>query len=167
MRRQKLAGKIPTGKPPDPENRSPGAVATATAAEVQTSILKQTSSSYPTLAAHASQIRSVKPTAAIRIVISPTPSGRKWIALLGERVLCVSAWPFVRSARLLLAEGYPADTMVEMWRPNSDEWALRGRLGAVAATIIDGETASCRAKNGAPVSFPGMTATTVAGRRVR
>ena len=59
----------------------------------------------------------------------------------GDRVLCVSAWPFVKSARLLLAEGYPADTVIEMWRPNSDEWALRGRLGAVAATVIDGETA--------------------------
>jgi hypothetical protein len=43
-----------------------------------------------------------------------------------------------------------------MWRPNTDEWALRGRLGAVAATIIDGETASHCAKNGVPVRFPGM-----------
>jgi hypothetical protein len=34
-----------------------------------------------------------------------------------------------------------------MWRPNTDEWALRGRLGAVAATVIDGETAPRRAKN--------------------
>ena len=64
----------------------------------------------------------------------------------------------------LLAEGYPADTMVELWRPNTDEWALRGRLGAVAATIIDGETASHCAKNEIPVRFPGMA---VAGGRVR
>jgi len=47
----------------------------------------------------------------------------------------------VMSARLLLAEGFPADTVIEMWRPNGDEWALKGRLGAVAGTVIDGETA--------------------------
>ena len=70
-----------------------------------------------------------------------TASGRKWIAHLGDRVLCVTAWPFVKSARLLLAEGYPADTVIEMWRPNSDESALKGRLGAVAATVIDGDGA--------------------------
>jgi hypothetical protein len=81
-------------------------------------------------------------------VIERTASGRKWIARLDDRVLCVTAWPFVKSARLLLAEGYPADTVLEMWRPNTDEWALRGRLGAVAATVMDGETASRCAKNG-------------------
>jgi hypothetical protein len=55
----------------------------------------------------------------------------------------------------------------ELWRPNTGELALRGRLGAVAATIIDGETASRRAKNGVPVRFPRMATTTVARRRVR
>jgi len=30
----------------------------------------------------------------------------------------------------------------QMWRPNTDAWALRGHLDSVAATIIDGETAS-------------------------
>jgi hypothetical protein len=36
----------------------------------------------------------------------------------------------------------PADAVIEMWRPNTDAWALRGHLDSVAATIIDGETAS-------------------------
>ena len=107
MRRQKLTGKFPTDKPPDPENGSPGAVATATGAEVQTSILQQTSSSYPKLAAHASQIRPVKPTAAIRIVISPTPSGRKWTARLDDRVLCVSAWPLRQVSALAVGRRLP------------------------------------------------------------
>jgi hypothetical protein len=93
--------------------------------------------------------------APLRIVIVPTASRKKWTARLNDRVLCVSAWPFVKAARLLLAEGYPADATVEMRRPNADEWALRGRVGAVAATIIDGETASRCAKNG----FPGIAAT--------
>jgi hypothetical protein len=81
-------------------------------------------------------------------VIQPTASGRKWTARLGKCVLCVSAWPFVKSARRLLAEGHASDIMIEMWRPNAAEFALRGRLGAVAATVIDGETASRGAKNG-------------------
>jgi hypothetical protein len=89
--------------------------------------------------------------APLRIVIVPMASRKKWTARLNDRVLSVSAWPFVKAARLLLAEGYPADTLVEMWRPNTDEWALRGRLAAVAATILDGETASYRAKNRSPV----------------
>ena len=82
--------------------------------------------------AHRTHRRNVS-TAPLRIVIVPTASRKKWTARLNDRVLCVSAWPFVMSARLLLAEGYPADTMVELWRPNTSEWALRGRLGAVAA----------------------------------
>jgi hypothetical protein len=87
-------------------------------------------------------ISTAEPAAPLRIVIEPTASGRKWTARLGGRVLCVSAWPFVKSARLLLAEGYPADTVVEVWRPNAAEWAMRGNLGAVAATLIDGEAGS-------------------------
>jgi hypothetical protein len=108
-------------------------------------------------AAQARPATPVGPAAPLRIVIVPTASRKKWTARLNDRVLCVSAWPFVMSARLLLAEGYPADTMVEMWRPNTAEWALRGRLGAVAATIIDGETASHCAKNRVSVRFPGIT----------
>ena len=65
-------------------------------------------------------------------------------------MLCVTLWPFVKSARLLLAEGHPAATVIEIWRPNADEWAMRGRRGVVAATVIDGETGSRCAKNGSP-----------------
>jgi hypothetical protein len=75
----------------------------------------------------------INPAAPLQIVIEPTASGRKWTARLGGRVLCVTAWPFVKSARLLLAEGYPAAAVVEVWRTNAAEWAMRGRLGAVAA----------------------------------
>ena len=78
----------------------------------------------------------IKSAAPLRIVIEATASGRKWTARLGDRVLCVTAWPIGMSARLLLAEGFPADTVIEIWRPNRDEWALKGRLGAVAATSL-------------------------------
>ena len=90
------------------------------------------------------------PAAPLRIVIQPTASGRKWTARFRDCVLCTSVWPFVKSARVLLAEGHPADTAIEIWRPNTDEWTMRGRLGAVAATVIDGEAGSRGAKNGAP-----------------
>jgi hypothetical protein len=67
----------------------------------------------------------------------------------------------VMSARLLVQEGYPSDTLVEVWRPNTDAWAMRGRLGGVAATVIDGEKAPRCAKNGVPVRIPGIAATSV------
>jgi hypothetical protein len=95
-------------------------------------------------------ITTVARASPLRLVIEPTVSGRKWTARLGDRVLCTSVWPFVKSARVLLAEGHPADTVIEIWRPNTDEWAMRGRLGAVAATVIDGEAGSRGAKNGPP-----------------
>ncbi|MGA9890865.1 MAG: hypothetical protein WBQ55_00510 [Xanthobacteraceae bacterium] len=102
-------------------------------------------------------------------MITPSASGRKSVALLGDRVLCVSVWPFVKSARVLYVEGYPAKTVIELWRPDARDWALRGRLGAVAATLIDGEieTASRRAKNGLPVRKLQKASRRVAkGRRV-
>jgi hypothetical protein len=147
---QLLGQKRRSGLPPphDSKNESPGAVATATGAEVQ-SVLRRTTPNYSKNVAHASPT-TPRPSTPLRIVIELTASGRKWTARLDDRVLCVTAWPFVKSARSLLAEGYPADTVIEMWRPNTREWALRGRLGAVAATIIDGETGSRSAKNGSP-----------------
>ena len=67
---------------------------------------------------------------------------RRAVLGAGARPSRVTAWPFVKSARLLSAEGHPADAVIEMWRPNTDAWALRGHLNSVAATMIDGETAS-------------------------
>jgi hypothetical protein len=84
----------------------------------------------------------------LRIIIEPTKNGRKWTARIGDRVLCVAAAPFVKSARLLLAEGYPAETVIEMWRPGTNAWALRGRVGPVASVVLDGEKVPRRAKNG-------------------
>ena len=164
MRRQTLTGKFPTERPPDTENGSPGTVGTVTGTEVQNA-LRRTTTRSPNIAAHASPTTPVRPAAPLRIVIEPTASGRKWIARLGKRVICRCASPFITSARVLLAEGHQADAVIEMRRPNADEFALRGRLGAVAATLIDGETAKRAAKNGAPIRFPGMAATTLAGGR--
>jgi hypothetical protein len=87
----------------------------------------------------------------LKIVVERTASGKKWSATVNGRVVCVSAWPFVMAARVLLAVGHPADIPIEMWRPGAIEWALRGRLGAVAATIVGVETASRRAKKASPV----------------
>jgi hypothetical protein len=87
----------------------------------------------------------------LRLLVKPTASGRKWRATIDGMVVCVSAWPFVQSARILLEKGYPANVVIEMWRTDATEWALRGRLGAVAATVIEGEKAASRAKKASPV----------------
>jgi hypothetical protein len=133
----------------DHENGSPSGVAAVTGTIFQ-SVVRGTTPRCRKIVEQFSPTMPIKSAASLRIVIEATASGRKWTARLGDRVLCVTAWPFVMSARLLLAEGFPADTVIEMWRPNSDEWALKGRLGVVAATVIDGETAPRRAKNGSP-----------------
>jgi hypothetical protein len=124
--------------PARPRKWKPDTVGTVTRTEFQ-SVVRRTTPSYRKIVAHFSPTTPIKSAAPLRIVIEATASGRKWIARLDDRVLCVSAWPFVKSARLLLAESYPADTAVEIWRPDVAEWAMRGRLGAVAATIIEGE----------------------------
>jgi len=146
--------------PPDPENESPGAVGTATGAEVQSvPCVTSSRSSYRKIGGRANSTIAVTPDAPpLYIVIVPTANGRKWIARLGERQICRSTTPLVISARLLLGEGYSADTLIEVWRPDADAWAMRGRLGAVAATLLDGETASRSAKNGVPVRFSGKAA---------
>jgi hypothetical protein len=61
------------------------------------------------------------------------------------------------------AEKMPAGTVVLMARPGTGEWALRGRLGAVAASLRNGETVSLCAKYGVPLRFSGMAATTPVG----
>jgi hypothetical protein len=106
-----------------------------------------------------------RPTASIapiRIVVAPTVNGGKWVATFDGETICTSSSPLVRTARTLLDKGFAPGTAIEMWREGADAWALRGRIGAVAATLIDGETAKRPAKNGAPIRFPGMAATTLA-----
>jgi hypothetical protein len=142
----------PCRAPPDPEIGSPRTVGTETEAEVQ-SVVRRTTPSYRKIVAHFCPPTPIN-SAASRIVIEATASRRKWTARLDDRVLWVTASPFVKSARLLLDEGYSANAVIEMWRPNTDEWALRGRLGAVAATIMDGDTSSHCAKSGFPARDP-------------
>lgn len=90
------------------------------------------------IAEHTGPTKSIKPTAPLRIVIEPTTSGRKWTAGFNDRVLCRSALPFVMSARVLLAEGYPADAVVEMWRPNIRKWGLRGQVAHLSYKVSIG-----------------------------
>jgi hypothetical protein len=63
------------------------------------------------------------------------------------------------------AKKTPADTLVLMSRPSTGEWALPGRLGAVAGSLRNGETASLYAKYGVPLRFSGMAATTPVGAK--
>ncbi len=97
--------------------------------------------------------------APVRISITTTASGRKWRASLDGKTLCVSASPLIKSARILIAKGVDPNRTIEMWREHADAWSLRGQLGEVAASLVDGETATLPAKNRAPVDFLGMAAT--------
>jgi len=97
--------------------------------------------------------------APVRISITTTASGRKWRASLDDKTLCVSASPLIKSARILIAKGLDPTRTIEMWHQHADAWSLRGQLGEVAASLVDGETAKRPAKNKASVDFRGMAAT--------
>jgi hypothetical protein len=94
----------------------------------------------------------------LQVVVSPTPSGRKWRAAVDGKILCVSTSPLIMSARVLIAQGFDPNCMIEMVHAGADSWSLRGQLGAVAATLIDGETAARCAKNGVPVRLSSASA---------
>jgi hypothetical protein len=84
-----------------------------------------------------------------------TPIGTKWRALLDGNVICIAGAPLVWSARILIGNGLDPDRIIEMWHVGAGSWSLRGRLGVVAATLMDGEAGACRAKNGVPVRLIG------------
>jgi hypothetical protein len=104
------------------------------------------------------QISAGPQAAAISIIVTPTLSGRKWLATFEGAVLCTSSSPLVMSARILLARAFDPARTVEMWHANATAWALRGRLGPVAATLIDGEKATPPAKNRVLARFPATLA---------
>jgi hypothetical protein len=108
--------------------------------------------------------KTICPQAAtIRIVITPALSRRKWWASLDGEKLCVLASLLITSARLLIANGVDPTRNVEMWHLRATAWSLRGRLDKVAATLLDGEKATRPAKNGAPIRFPEVAVTSLAG----
>jgi hypothetical protein len=57
-------------------------------------------------------------------------------ALADGRVLCKSRVPFFAAARVLQAEGVPADTRLEMRRHGSDRTDMHGRLGKLAGLDV-------------------------------
>jgi hypothetical protein len=90
--------------------------------------------------------------AAFRVTIAPIASGRKWRATFNGETLCIAAAPMVASARILIAKGYDPSSVVELWHQHADAWALRGKLGAVAATILDGERKAQRHARNEPLA---------------
>lgn len=87
------------------------------------------------------------------LCLQVTPTGRKWRASLDGETLCRSVSPLIMAARVLVARGIDPNSMIEMWRAGADTWSLRGKLSVVAATLVDGEKAPRRAKNGSPVRY--------------
>ena len=105
------------------------------------------------------RLKDQRLAAPIRIVIAPTASGRKWVSSLNDKTLCISASPLVMASRLLIAQRFDPNSIIEMWHQHSNAWALRGELGAVAAVVLDGEKKPPQpAKNAPPVRFNGKTA---------
>jgi hypothetical protein len=85
--------------------------------------------------------------APIRIDVVPMARG-KWRATFNRKTLCLAAAPMVKAARILIGQAFDPNLTLEMWHANATAWALRGRLGAVALTVLDGERAAQRrAKN--------------------
>jgi hypothetical protein len=85
--------------------------------------------------------------AAFRITIAPMARG-KWQVTYNDKPLCIAAAPMVKAARILIEQAFDPNLTLEMWHANATAWALRGRLGAVALTVLDGERAAQRrAKN--------------------
>jgi hypothetical protein len=109
-----------------------------------------------------SKVGSRNSLCAIRLQVTPTARGRKWRASLDGATLCVSASPLVASARILVAQGLDPKRVIEMSHAHADTWSLRGQLGAVAATLVDGETAKRAAKNRVPSDFSGIAGVTLA-----
>jgi hypothetical protein len=99
------------------------------------------------------------PTKTICITVTPSLNRRKWRASLDGEALCISASPLVASARILIAKGYDPSSIIELWHQHADAWALRGKLGTVAAVVLDGERKAPRcAKNSPPVRSSGRPA---------
>jgi hypothetical protein len=89
--------------------------------------------------------------APIRIGVAPMARG-KWRATFNGKTLCVAAAPLVKAARILIALGHDPAHTIELWHANATAWALRGKLGVVAATVLDGERKAQRcARNGPPI----------------
>jgi len=75
----------------------------------------------------------------IRIVVKRSANGRKWQASLNGQPLCKSAAPLIKAARRLIEMGADPRRTIELWHLGASSWAMRGVLGAVASTTIDGE----------------------------
>jgi hypothetical protein len=97
--------------------------------------------------------RNSAPQDSLQVFVSLSPSRRKWRADFNGKTLCISTSPLIKSARILIAQGFDPDCMIETVRAGDKSRLLRGRLGVVAATVIDGEKVVHSAKKRVPVRF--------------
>src|SRR4051794_13512728 len=59
--------------------------------------------------------------------------GRYKATFGGREIVAESRQPLLDAARVLLAEGHPADSIVQVYRPGRSHWDLRGPVGVAAA----------------------------------
>jgi hypothetical protein len=71
----------------------------------------------------------------IAIILEPVDRHGRSKASLPDGTMLVksSRQPFLEAARALMAAGHSPNSWLEGWRPGSSTWALRARLGIVAA----------------------------------
>jgi hypothetical protein len=72
----------------------------------------------------------------MNITIRPLGRGR-FVASLGQRVLCKSKTPLLTAARILQAEGVPNDTPISMTHEGSSIVAMRSTVGQAAGLIVE------------------------------
>jgi hypothetical protein len=68
--------------------------------------------------------------------IGPSARGTQFVATVDGRGLTRSHQPFLDAARVLLAEGTDADTVLVMRHEGTNRDALRGRLGDLAGLTV-------------------------------
>ena len=91
----------------------------------------------------------------MEIIITPV-TNRPGIyqAHYDETLLCTSRLPFFDGARLLLSQGYPADTALSLRHSRKDFVSLRSTIGEAAKlTVIENERVGPRITKFRPNTF--------------
>jgi hypothetical protein len=80
-------------------------------------------------------VRPMKATLRLDVSHSSGSAGTFDIRL-GDRLVCTSETPLLTAARVLLAEGVDPNTILEMFWPGRDDWALRGSVRRLARLTV-------------------------------
>jgi hypothetical protein len=137
-----------TNKPGGPERRTQGLEADQLGGPVGTTTLRSSD------------------TRQLRLTIIPDGNGR-WRAYLAGELISHASSPFIHSARILLSRGHHELAVLELWHRGAEHWALRGRLGEVAAHRMEGERKAPESTRNTALVRPLFGAATPLARRAK